>query len=99
MEESTYFSVEYDTPNEERLPSYSRLDAGISYRPIFKNSKLKAELTFSMINLLNRTNTFRRDFFLDDVENEDGEFLELAVFGVDKQLLQRTPLLSMRVYW
>ena len=99
VEESTYFSVEYDTPNEERLPSYSRLDAGISYRPIFKNSKLKAELTFSMINLLNRTNTFRRDFFLDDVENEDGEFLELAVFGVDKQLLQRTPLLSMRVYW
>ncbi len=99
VQASTNYFVDYDVPNAVRLPNYSRLDAGISYRPTFKNTNLKAEFTFSMINLLNRTNTFRRDFFLDDVEGEDEEFLGVALFGVDKRLLKRTPLVSMRVYW
>jgi len=96
--ESTYFSVEYDAPNEQRLPDYHRLDAGISYRPTFKNSNLNAEFTFSMINLLNRTNTFRRDFFLDDFGEEEA-FVRPQLFGVDKRLLKRTPLVSVRFYW
>ena len=98
IEDIDYF-VEYDDPNNQRLPNYSRLDAGISYRPTFKNANLKAEFTFSMINLLNQTNTFRRDFYLDEVENEEEEVIGRQVFGIDKQLLKRTPLISIRVYW
>ena len=100
LEESSFYFVEYDNPNETRLPDYHRLDAGISYRPTFKNSNIKAELTFSIINLLNRTNTFRRDFFLEDFDDETEEDLdEPTLFGVDKRLLKRTPLISVRMYW
>lgn len=99
LEESTYYSKEYAAPNGERLPDYSRLDIGISYRPTFKNTSLKGELTFSVINLLNRTNTFRRDYFIDDLEDEEGEFIRPQLFGTDKRLLKRTPLVSLRVYW
>lgn len=99
LEESTYYLIEYDTPNAQRLPNYSRLDAGISYRPTFKNTNLKAELTISMINLLNRTNTFRRDFDSNELENEVGEVIGQQVIGIDKRLLRRTPLISARVYW
>lgn len=98
LAESTYYFIEYDGPNEKRLPDYQRLDAGISYRPTFKNSGLNAELTFSMINLLNRTNTFRRDFYLDDLSEEDA-VVQPQLFGIDKRLLKRTPLVSVRLYW
>ena len=97
-EDIDYF-VDYDDPNGQRLPHYSRIDAGISYRPTFKNNNLKAELSFSMINLLNQTNTFQRDFYLDEVENEEEEVIRRQVLGIDKRLLKRTPLVSVRVYW
>jgi len=97
--ESTFYFVDYADPNADRLPDYSRLDIGISYRPTFKNPSLKGELTFSVINLLNKTNTFRRDYFIDDLEDEEGEFIRPQLFGTDKRLLKRTPLVSLRVYW
>lgn len=99
LAESTYYYVNYDDPNAQRLPNYNRLDVGISYRPTFKNTALKGELTLSVINLLNKTNTFRRDYFIDDLEDEDGVFLGPQLFGTDKRLLKRTPLVSIRVYW
>ena len=99
LEESTNYFIEYDAPNSIRLPDYSRLDAGISYRPTFKNTQLKGEITLSLINILNRTNTFRRDFFIDEEENDEGEIISVDFFGIDKQLLKRTPLISVRVFW
>ncbi|MEM6321316.1 MAG: carboxypeptidase-like regulatory domain-containing protein [Bacteroidota bacterium] len=97
--ESTFYFVEYGEPNAQRLPNYSRLDAGISYRPTFKKTALRAELTFSIINLLNRTNTFQRNFFLDNLAEEEDEFSQPQLFGTDKRLLRRTPLLVARIYW
>lgn len=95
--ESTYYFIEYGAANGKRLPNYSRLDFGISYRPTFRKSNLSGEFTFSIINLLNRTNTFRRDYFLDDLDED--EFLRPELFTEDKRLLKRTPLVSMRIYW
>ena len=96
-EEESFFFLEYGAPNAQRLKDYHRIDAGISYRPTFKNTKLQSEISFSIINLLNTRNDFSRDFFIDDFEVEAETFL--TILDVNRRLLQRTPVVSVRVYW
>jgi len=90
-----YF-LDYEALNQNRLPNYSRLDFGINYRPTFKRLPFKAEFNLSILNLLNRTNLFSKDFYLADLEDTDGipEW-----YDIEKRLLQRTPQLVVRVYW
>jgi len=92
--EETFSFIEFGGPNEQKLKNYSRLDLGVSYRPKFKNTNLQAEITFSLINLLNANNIFSRDSFIDDSEED-----EPILFEVNRRLLKRTPLVSVRVYW
>jgi len=97
QEVETYSSVAYDEPNATKLGNYSRLDIGISYRPTFKHTNLQSEISLSLLNLLNTNNQFSRDYFIDDFEEEEETFIEILT--VNRRLLKRTPLVSVRVYW
>ena len=94
-EEDEFYEIEYDELNGNRLGNYHRLDLGLRYLTGFNNSKIKAEFAFSIINLLNYENTFSRDYFVDDVEDDENPEL----FFVEKSLLKRTPQLLVRFYW
>ena len=48
------------------------------------------------MNVLNRENLFSRDYYLDDIDEEDEE---PELFFVDKFLLKRTPQFLIRLYW
>ena len=90
-----YF-LDYEALNQNRLPDYSRLDFGINYRPTLKRLPFKAEFNLSILNLLNRTNLFSKDFYLADLEDSDGipEW-----YDIENRLLKRTPQLVVRLYW
>ena len=97
---STVFTEEKPPSNwlarQNRLADYSRLDFGINYRPTLKRLPFKVEFNLSILNLLNRTNLFSKDFYLADLEDSDGipEW-----YDIEKRLLKRTPQLVVRLYW
>ena len=95
-EDEMFYYIGYESLNNERLANYSRLDIGISYKPIFKNSKLKLETAVSVINLLDQDNQFSRDYFLSELDDEDEE---PELFVVDKLMLGITPQVLFRINW
>ena len=71
----------YATRNQQRLPSYNRLDLSATLTPKNKNKTIKGEWVFSIYNVYNRMNaasiTFRT--------NEDtgaNEALRTSIFGI-----------------
>jgi len=96
VDQETYYSINYVEINNDRLKPYTRLDINLNYRPDIKKLKdLKLEFSLSILNVLKRENEFRREFRLDF--DDDSEVPRLAF--IDRALLDRTPLLLMRVYW
>ena len=95
-EEETYYEIDFDVLNNNRLGDYSRLDLGIRYRHEFKSPKLSLEAAFSIINLFNHQNLFTRDYHLTELDDDDEE---PEIFYIEKQLLKRTPQLLFRIYW
>ena len=94
LEQSSYYYIDYGAPNAERLNAYSRLDVGLTYRPIFKKWNLQGEFSVSIINILKQNNVLSRNYYLQLKEPAKPTWL-----AVNRQLLQRTPLVSFRVYW
>ena len=92
----TDYYIIYEDLNQQRLSNYSRFDIGVNYRPTFPNIPIQAELNFSILNLLNQNNSFSKEFYLADLEDTDGipEW-----YDVEKRLLKRTPLVSLRIFW
>ncbi|NNK89544.1 MAG: TonB-dependent receptor [Saprospiraceae bacterium] len=95
-EDDDYYFLVYEDLNQSRLKDYHRIDLGISYHPEIKRLPFQIELSCSVINVLNNTNTFSREFYLADLDDTDGipEWYE-----IEKQLLQRTLLMSFRAFW
>ena len=89
---SDEYQIGYDFINNRRLDDYHRVDFGVMYTHQQKNVNM--ELSLSVLNLFNNTNTLSRTSFLD--ENEDGE---LYILSSEKRLLKRTPLLMVRLFW
>ena len=94
--EERFYYTDYEDLNDQRLRDYSRVDLGIQYRLQFKQSKYKAEIALSLINLLNRSNALSREYFIEGI-GEDGE--EIALFEVERKLLRRTPQVLIRFFW
>jgi hypothetical protein len=95
-DDDIFYEFEYERINGQRLPDYRRWDLGISYNSTIANGRANVEASLSIVNLLNRENIFSREFLLGDLE-EDIETPEILV--VNKNLLKRTPLFMIRVYW
>lgn len=79
--------INYNSPNDSRLPSYLRTDISAVYN--FKLTKdIKAEIGASIWNIFNRTNIINRYYTLD--ANDD-------IIEVDNRSLKFTPNFSFRV--
>lgn len=92
----TYYNIEYQSFNEDRLKAYARVDVSINYRPTFQiTKKSKLEISLSILNLLNTQNTSAREYFLDNDTNNERPQLSF----IRKSLLGRTPLMMCRIYW
>ncbi len=90
-----YF-LEYQNYNDLRLPDYLRFDFNINYRSSLKKYKsIGYEVSFTLINLLNRKNISSRQFY-QDIEIERP--MPLLAFA-ENVLLDRTPLLLIRFYY
>lgn len=90
------YYTQYESLNSERLLYYLRLDLNASYRFAFKPIKgSQIELSCSLVNALDRTNTVAREYFVD--YSDDTEIYNLA--SIEKALLGRTPLILLRLYW
>lgn len=90
------YLLDYDLINEERLNPYLKIDMNVSYNFDFNPIKdSKIELSFSLLNVLNRTNHVAREYFLDFNDNTS---IYRAAF-IQKSLINRTPLLSVRFHW
>lgn len=91
-----FYEVNYDNLNQNNLKDYSRLDLGMRYESPIRSSKMKVEASFSIMNILNRENLFSRDYYLENIDEEDDE---PELFFIDKFLLKRTPQLLIRLHW
>lgn len=90
-----YF-LEYENYNNYRLSKYLRFDLNLSYRFKFKSApNLRSEISFTLINVLNRNNVVAREYYL----VYDDETSDYSLASIQKVLLDRTPLLLFRFYW
>ncbi|WP_052825974.1 TonB-dependent receptor [Neotamlana nanhaiensis] len=81
--------VNYDTPNQENVDDFIRVDASLSSK-IKLSNKVNGQLRIGVLNILNRKNTINRYFELNP-ENTD------EALRVDNQSLGLTPNCSFRI--
>ena len=86
------YELEFGPINALRLDDYLRFDVGVGYSLVSTTTKIQCSL--SVLNMFNRTNVLDNFSFID--ENEEGVF---ELFSIQRQLLGRTPLFMIRVYW
>ncbi len=75
--------------NTERLKSYQRLDASVTYDLIRTNSKKAGTIGFSLFNIYNRSNTWYREYQV--VGNQ--------VISTDVNYLGFTPNITLSLKW
>lgn len=96
VDEEFFYYIDFSAINNDRLRPYFRTDLSINYRPVFKKrSDLKAEFSFSLLNVFNRKNVFAREYYIDYGEGSETPTLAF----IQKALLQTTPLILVRMHW
>lgn len=81
-------TINYNTPNTERLSDYLRFDSTMSYQ-FNLDEILRFKIAFGMINITNRKNILNRYYTL----TEDKENIEV----LDKYGLEFTPNISLNI--
>ena len=93
-EEMSFLDILWGERNAVRLPDYHRLDASVWYH--FKLGEVKGMLGLSVLNVYNRRNVWKRQFYIDDLDGDDAEEL----IQEQKYFLGITPNLTLRLgYW
>jgi hypothetical protein len=87
------YDLEYTSPNAQRLPNYHRFDLSIWSKFGGNEPKFNGEIGLSIINVLNRTNTFNTSYSVDFDRND-----QIAVLERTKFFLGFTPNVSLR-FW
>ncbi|MEM7087908.1 MAG: TonB-dependent receptor [Bacteroidota bacterium] len=84
--------LQFNPPNQERLPDYFRLDLSAEY--VWKISeKLKAQFNMSILNLLDKTNTLNVRYILEEDEEE------VLVKRIEELSLGFTPNFSVQLFF
>lgn len=86
------WSIDYQSLNSSRLPSYRKIDASVVYN--FGNrSKFHGFVSISLQNMLNRDNILGKQYILgDENENDVPELIEINKLG-----LKMTPNISLNI--
>ena len=88
------FELEIDNINEERLRDYHRLDLSANYQYQWRN--LHAEISLSVLNILNRENLQSRQY---TIANTDETTEEPELLRIEKYQLPRTMLMHFRIFF
>jgi len=84
--------LQFNLPNQERLPDYFRLDLSAEY--LWKISeKIDAQFNLSILNLLDKTNTLNVRYILEQDESE------ISVKRIEEISLGFTPNFSVQVFF
>ena len=84
--------LQFNSPNEERLPDYLRLDLSAEY--LWKISeKLDAKFNLSILNLLDKTNILNVRYIVEEVESE------LTFKRIEELSLGFTPNFSVQLFF
>jgi len=92
-DDEVVYDLEYTSPNAQRLPNYHRIDLSVWHKFGGDESKFNGEIGLSIINVLNRTNTFNTSYSVDFDRND-----QIAVLERTKFFLGFTPNVSLR-FW
>ena len=84
-----YYSVEYNTLNDHRLPPYHRMDLSASYH--YSIGRMKTELIISLMNIYNRKN-ISSIYYLPDYSSVEPGFQKL-----DLSLMGFTPNIFLKI--
>lgn len=93
-EDDIFYDITYTEPNERRLPNYHRVDFSVWHKFGNDKTKLKGEIGLSMINVLNRRNTFNKSYSVDFDRNDNISIIERTKF-----FLRFTPNISVRIWF
>ncbi|RMA57055.1 TonB-dependent receptor [Ulvibacter antarcticus] len=89
-EQNGFFSINYDRPNEERLPNYFRTNLSAEY--LWELSqRLDAKFNFALVNVFGTKNTLNTRYAIDTDENG-----EARVNQIDEVSLGFTPNFSVQ---
>jgi hypothetical protein len=83
--------IQFDTPNNERLPNYFRTNLSAEYLWSF-SEKVKGKFNFAVLNILNTKNVLNRRYSLDIDENN-----QFRVNQIDEISLGITPNFSFQL--
>jgi hypothetical protein len=86
-----FYVINYANINQNRLKQYNRLDASVWYK-IQRQKSWRAEVGFSVLNILNRKNEFSQNYSLGLDSNNEPTIVQRK-----KYLLGFTPNLSFRI--
>ncbi len=92
-EEESYYELQYEEFNDQRLASYHRMDISVWYKFPKKRTKLNGLIGIAIQNVYNRENVWQRFFFLDD--EDDDQVPE--VVSEARYFLGFTPNISLKV--
>jgi hypothetical protein len=83
--------IQYDTPNNERLPNYFRTNLSAEYLWDF-SEKIKGKFNVAILNILNTKNKLNRRYSIDTDENN-----QFRINQIDEISLGITPNFSFQL--
>lgn len=92
-EDDIYYIIDWNTLNNSRLPSYQRFDLSVWYKFRSDQKHWRGKMGLSIVNFTNRSNVWRRTFFLE--EADDDETPELI--QEEQYFLGITPSFSLKL--
>lgn len=96
-EGESFYDIEYQGVNANRLNAYERVDVSLWYKISPKRKfPIKGEIGFSLLNVMNRNNLYSRTFFVDESDEIENQII---LSRSDRKLIGFTPNLSIRLIW
>lgn len=92
-DDDVFYIIDWNTLNNSRLPSYHRFDLSVWYKFRSDQKHWRGKMGLSVVNFTNRSNVWRRTFFLE--EADDDETPELI--QEEQYFLGITPSFSLKL--
>jgi len=88
-----YYELAFGTVNASRLNVYHRLDLSVWYNFPNRQKRFRGTIGFSLLNLYNRDNVWRKFYYLDDINEDDVP----EIVEEERNFLGLTPNLTVKI--